>query len=57
MCSVPEQLAENPREASRQSAEHRRLAAELVTIEADLLRVQQLAKLQDERARWIEQAG
>jgi hypothetical protein len=57
MCSVPGQLAENLREASRQSAEHRRLAAELVTIEADLLRVQQLAKIQDERARWIEQAG
>jgi hypothetical protein len=51
MCSVPGQLAENLREASRQSGEHRRLAAELVTIEADLLRVQQLAE------RWGREVG
>ncbi len=51
MSSVPEQLAQDLREASEQSAKHRQLAVELVAIETDLLRAQQLAE------RWVREVG
>lgn len=51
MASVPEDLARRLRAASEQVTQHQRLADELVTVEAELLRSQQLAD------RWSREVG